>query len=243
MRTIKRFIAALLIAVLFTSCSVFQKSEEDKMVDLYDSDIRAYLADRYGKDLSEGVEITCTDAEKCVFELTTPVLRKGATFEVHLPSPDNNKYSDTLLSTFWLNYDFRRDFSQYVHDMIGLPQDIVVNQLHLEYFDFDGYKYGDDYASRFATAKYNVMIVEWKLNSIDLKKCPELVETFYRKFWPLFDGHIRDKGSLLVYFDVNGDVPFEAVYHIRSKAYLGPDVVLYEYADKDLRIVDEYRFN
>ncbi len=254
----RRFAAVVVSGILlfaFTSCDVEEvvpKSDEDILLEEYEPYIRAYLTEKYGDGLSKDAEIEVENLDECIFEVHTPVLQYS-TFEVR-PEPDGTGvpvvpesaeecvFTDDLLQTFWLNQDFRADFMQYVHDDLGLPEDVLIYNLVLDSFDFDGYVAGSDYTDRFATTEYHVIIASWVLDEFDESESKDYMEEFYTEYWPLFADRLSENGTMQLYIEVGGDVGYEAAIYTDDDSWGGPDVNLYAYRGTGLELVDSYYF-
>ena len=259
MKRFLSFVIAISVLFSFAACSEGENdrrteqtmSEEDEILEEYEPFIRSYLGLKYGEEFSHNVEIEVQNLDERIFELSTPVLASYSSFVVR-PMPDGSgvpvvpdhaavcEFTDNLLETFWLDMDFRADFMSYVHDELQLPDDLQIDNLILDSFDFEGYTYGDDYTSRFATTEYHVIIVDWTCDAFDRDDAEIVMQEFYYDYWPLLIDSLGENGSLIVNCVTDDEVIYHATFYIDDSTWTGPDATLYAYTDDGQEIVDSY---
>lgn len=166
--------------------------------------IRAYLKDTYGETVAREAKIHMDEYDKDYphYEISTPVLPKGETFELSY-SAFHGCYQDNLENCInWSSEGFIEDFNDYLDDKYQLP-----SNMHIE-ATFDGadlgdYHYGDDYTEFFPTAKYRIGKVIVDTDYIDRNTIQDIPVDVYENYYPLFEDQIQDYFIIIV--RVNGE--------------------------------------
>ena len=182
--------------------------------------IREYLKDTYGETVAREAKIRMAEYDKDYpyYNITTPVLAKGETFELHY-SEFHGRYQDNLENRIlWSSEGFSEDFNGYLDDKYQLPPN-----MHLE-ASFDGadlgnYHFGDNYAVFFPSAKYRIGKIYVDTDYSDRNTLESIPVDIYENYYPLFEKHVEDYFVIIVRIkgqnamSIQVDKPFYGNYY------------------------------
>ena len=138
-------------------CIIFAFKERD-LVRQSVPVIREYLAEKYGDEMVENIDIKLDSYSDESFRVYSSVLPPGRSFTVYeaYSGSDDSSYNDDLVNTFrGICDEFDDDFALYLAEEFDLPENITPMFL-IESIDFTGYEYGDDYSMLFPFVSYRL---------------------------------------------------------------------------------------
>lgn len=166
--------------------------------------IRAYLKDTYGETAAHEAKIHMDEYDKDYphYEISTPVLAKGDTFELHY-SEFNGRYQDNLDDRInWGAEGFNEAFNDYLDDKYQLPSNMHI-EATFDGADLGNYHYGDDYREFFPTAKYRLGTIYVETDYIDQNTIENIPVDIFENYYPLFKDYVDD--SFIIVVRVNGE--------------------------------------
>ena len=130
--------------------------------------IRSYLKDKYGETAARQAKIRVDefDTEDPSFLISTPILEKGKTFDLHYSSYKGG-YGDNLDDYISKGIPgFREDFGKYLDEKYQMPSNMHIDA-EFDGADLGDYHCGDDYTEFFPTAKYRICFLYVDLDDAD----------------------------------------------------------------------------
>ncbi len=197
-------VTPVIIALSVLVCCIRYNMLEDELIDESKPSIKEYLSDRYGEDLAENISISVGEYDYPRFDISSPVLPEGRTFEVSNDLFGDDLYIDDLMELLLAyNEGMSDSFDLYMDEKLGLPENMHSDS-DLLTIDLDGYKNGDDISAFFGTADYRVRNVTVECEDIDDITILAKTSEFGEKWFPLIQDYMYD--CVLLDLKYRGDV-------------------------------------
>ena len=166
----KKGTGIFLLAVLLFVASpcIFWAIRYQALVIGNSASIRSYLKDKYGETAARQAKIRVDefDTEDPSFLISTPILEKGKTFDLHYSSYKGG-YGDNLDDYISKGIPgFREDFGKYLDEKYQMPSNMHIDA-EFDGADLGDYHCGDDYTEFFPTAKYRICFLYVDLDDAD----------------------------------------------------------------------------
>ena len=221
-KKLKKGTGIFLLAVLLFVASpcIFWAIRYQALVIGNSASIRSYLKDKYGETAARQAKIRVDefDTEDPSFLISTPILEKGKTFDLHYSSYKGG-YGDNLDDYISKGIPgFREDFGKYLDEKYQMPSNIHLDA-NFDGADMGDYHYGDDYTEFFPTAKYRIGKVYYDTDYTDKNTLQNIPVDVYENYYPLFEDHVEN--CFIIIVRVNGveamsiqiDKPFYGNYY------------------------------
>ena len=166
----KKGTGIFLLAVLLFVASpcIFWAIRYQALVIGNSASIRSYLKDKYGETAARQAKIRVDefDTEDPSFLISTPILEKGKTFDLHYSSYKGG-YGDNLDDYISKGIPgFREDFGKYLDEKYQMPSNMHIDA-EFDGADLGDYHCGDDYTEFFPTARYRICFLYVDLDDAD----------------------------------------------------------------------------
>ena len=189
--------AASVLLGIIVPCVTFEFKKRELIADS-EPLIREYLDGKYGSGFSDNISISISEYDDQRFDISTPVLPDGATFELKLADEYFDDYDDLVNAFISRNAGFSDDFNDYLEERYSLPDNMEIDA-RIDSLDLSDFVYGDDYTDLFDTAEYRIASIKVTCDSIDDDSLMELLNQIDADYIPAFDGHMFDYLMVYVY--------------------------------------------
>jgi len=224
--------AAATIVAIAIPCIAYIPKEKARIEEL-EPEVRSYLAQRYGEELSKDAKLSLYEYDTGTFQANSKVLPGNIRFELD-HAPDG--YYDDLINAFsGQNPKYDEGFRNYLDDLYDLPENMH-SQPHIEKIDFTGYKNGDDTAKLYPKTDYQVAGVMVRLDHehIVQDELIRLAMEAVNDITPKFEGH--KLGHFMVYVK---DIDFDETAASIQIDFPCADTMNYTVVQIEPRIYDD----
>lgn len=191
------FAALILLPCLFYSGREFIYYERSV------PEIRSFLSEKYGENVSRACKIKLDDMNDEEFDVYSPVLSADNFFTVSRGRDGGFDDHDNLIKGFVNeNIGFSEDLNSFLDDKYDLPENMHF-EARCTNADLDCFEYGDDYSAIIPTAEYSIDRILVDLEMVNQETLEKTLTDIWKVQCPKFEDSLGD--SLVVIVLVDGE--------------------------------------